>query len=162
MSTWDEIIKRDDVRASWFYTHSESGQDHGGTDAHDYDVYDVVFSRDNGVCLYGGRMNRLHVLMRGIGQSPRLSQRNHGGRLIKPDLAETLARVIDDADEAGEYTSFPAWAREVREMNGAYAEALADLEDWQIQQRRVTELMAWLCDDYAEYVKAAHEYLADH
>lgn len=147
--TLADLIKRDDVRASWFYTHSENASIDS---RYNPDVYDVVFSRNDGVCLYGGRMNRRHVLIDGIHQTPALSQPNQGGRLIKPDAVQTLGDLLGDAAEADNYDTFAEWFDGQGNISNTPApQLLAEYE--QIMKVR-DALRAWLGDDFTEYVYA--------
>jgi hypothetical protein len=160
MTTLAELIKRDNVEAHWFWTHSVS------TGAYDqYEVYDVVFVRNTDEIAVNGGNTRATLYLRGISECINNGMNKHGGKLIYPDPVETLAHVISDAHIAHMYHTFAGWADDQRNTGGGYREALADFEEWEIHRARHAEITRWLgqedSDTYDAYVEAAQEYLAE-
>ena len=150
MTTLAELIARDDVRAAWFYTHSENVSD--SDNRKNPDMYDAVFSINDGISQYGGRMNRRHAFFRGIGQSPALSRPNQGDRLVKPDPVETLGHLLSDAAEIDANPTFREWA-EYREL-GAGQPAWDQLAHYETQTAMRDRMRAWLGEHYDEYQAA--------
>lgn len=157
----DELIKQDNIRAAWFWVDS--------VDAGPYaenEKFDVVFTRETAYVVGTGYQQRRTLFIQGITTAQADSRREHGGRIIRPDLAATLAHVIADAHEAGQYTSFQGWASDCRDTSRPYRDALLDFEDWEIHRARHAQLVTWLgqqdSDDYDTYVAAAQKYAAEH
>lgn len=150
MTTLAELIERDDVRAAWFYTHSVNVSD--SDNRKNPDMYDVVFSIDDGISQYGGRMNRRHVLFRGIGQAPALSRPNQGDRLVKPDPVETLGYLLSDAAEVDDNPAFRTWV-ERREGMGE-GPAWDQYAQYEEQLAMCSRMRTWLGDRYDEYQAA--------
>lgn len=148
MTTLANLMKRDDVRAAWFYAYSE---DTGSADNRENpDVYDVVFSIDDGISQYGGRMNRRHIFFQGIGQAPALSRPNQGDRLVKPDPVETLGNLLSDAAETDANPTFREWV-EYRESESPAWDQYTQYEEQTALRDR---MRAWLGDRYDEYQAA--------
>ncbi len=162
MTTFEQLIKQDNVTAAWFWVTSVDVGPYA-----ENEKFDAVFVRETSYVVGGGYKRRRTLYVQGITTDQTDSRREHGGRIVRPDLHAVLADVITNAHEASEYDSFQEWAGDRRDVSGlTYADALGDLEDWNIQRARHRQLVAWLgqqdSDDYDAYVKAAQEYAAEH
>jgi hypothetical protein len=152
-----ELIKRDSVTGAWFWITS--------IDAGPYaenEQFDATFVRETGEVVGGGYLRRQTFHIQGITTAQVDSRRENGGRIVRPELTETLAQVITDADRAAQYDSFREWAEGCQDMSLTYQDALTDFEEWEINRARHPQIVAWLGDAYDEYVKAAEKYLAEH
>ena len=159
--TLTELINQDSITAAWFWVTS--------LDAGPYaenEQFDAVFVRETNYVVGGGYRERRTLYVRGITTTQTDSRRENGGRAIRPDLAHSLASVIADAHEAAQYTSFRAWALDVRDTSAGYRAAIDDYDDWEIHRARHREIARWLdgegSDTYDAYVQAAAEYAAEH
>lgn len=159
--TLPELIARDSITAAWFWVTS--------LDAGPYaenEQFDAVFVRETNYVVGGGYRERRTLYVRGITTAQVDSRRENGGRVIRPDLASSLAQVITDAHQAAQYTSFRAWALDVQDHSAGYRAAIDDYDDWVIHRAWHTEIARWLngegSDTYNTYVQAAQQYAAEH
>lgn len=155
--TLDELIKRHHITAAWFWVASISAGSYA-----ENEQFDVVFTRQTDLVVGGGYNERRTFYVQGITTAQGDSRRKHGGKIVRPDLLETLAYVIRDAHEAAQYATWGAWAVDTRDTSRSYKDALADFEDWEVQRERHRQLVAWASDEYDAYVKAAEQYAAGH
>lgn len=159
--TLTELIEQDNVTAAWFWTTS--------LDAGPYaenEQFDAVFVRETNHLVGGGYRERRTLYVRAITTAQTDSRRENGGREIRPDLASTLAQVITDAHQAAQYTSFRAWALDVRDPSAGYRAAIDDYDAWETLRALHTEVARWLdgegSDTYDAYVQAAQQYATEH
>lgn len=157
MPTLEELIKRDSITGAWFWVTSISDGPYA-----ENEKFNAVLTRDTNYVVGGGYHERRTFYMEGIITAQVDSRRENGGRIVRPDLLPVLAAVIADAHEAAQYGTFAEWAEDVRDLSRGYRDALNDMEDWEIQRARHSQLVAWAGDEYDEYVKAAQTYAAEH
>lgn len=155
--TLAELMQFDNITAAWFWTTSEDAGPYAENER-----FDVVFVRETDTFVGGGYHERRTLYVQGVITAQKDSRRENGGRIVKGDPQEVLARVIADAHEASQYGTFPEWAEDTRDHSGDYLQALADMEDYRIHRERHHALTAWLGESYDEYVKAAQEYNSEH
>ncbi len=145
MTTLAELIARDDVRATWFWTRSVSTGRYS-----EMESYDAVFSR-NGRPSVTGELERPTLFVRDLRESENNSMRNNGGKKIKPDLHEMLGMLLSDANDADTSPTFSDWFQGQDVTGRTAPELLAEYE--QITKIR-DDLRAWLGDYYDEYQAA--------
>lgn len=166
MTTLDELIERDNVRAAWFWIDSINVGPYA-----EEEKFDAVFTRDTGLVVGGGERQRRTLYVQGITTHKSMSRRENGGRMVRPDLTATLAEVIADAHTAAQYDTFAEWADDQRDMSGSYRDALIAIDEWNTDRARHAAIMAWLgpvpaCGAssgvYDLYVQAAQQYVSEH
>lgn len=149
MTTLAELMKRDDVTATWFWTHEVSTGPYS-----EYEVWDVVFVRDTHepqLWVTDGDTRRT-VYFQGINGCQADSRRETGGRRREPDLADVLNSLLSDAMDADNSPTFSEWFHNQYNVTGRTApELIAEYE--QITKIR-DDLRAWLGDAYDEYQSA--------
>lgn len=147
MSSLDDLIKRDGIRARWFWTHEVSTGPYT-----EYEVWDLVLIRptdDPALYVTDGNTRRT-AYFQGISGSEADSRRNNGGRHVNPALADALAELLMDASRVEELPSIKDWLQEALEA-GAYT----SYDEIEVQYTAAVEtraqLMRFLGDSYEEY-----------
>lgn len=158
MTTLNDLANQDHITGAWFWVTSNSVGPYA-----EEEQFDAVFVRSTARVVGGGYRERRTLYVQGIVTHKSMSRREHGGRIVRPELLPTLAEVIRYAHEAGQYDTFTEWSSDCRDHSLGYRDALSDFEEWEIQRARHKQLVAWLgqqdSDDYDAYVKAAEEFL---
>lgn len=162
--TLSELIERDNVTATWFWTHSVSVDPYK-----EMESYDVVFTRD-GRPSVTGELERPALFVRGIRQSVANSMRNNGGRKIEPDPHETLGSLLSHAIDVDNISNFEEWGAETwgdapvpmvrpgimecdphKIAKHAFAEASRARKVYEEHLSLFADMRRWLGDAYDEY-----------
>jgi hypothetical protein len=152
MSTLTDLMKRDTVRAAWFWVDSIDNGRYS-----ERERFDLVFTRETGYVVGGGEMQRRTLYVPGVQTEESKSRRNNGNRVIKGDDTDVLYNLLCAALAIDSNPAFPAWAQETRDCTTGYRDALADYEAWEQDKAMARQLRVWLGDAYDEYTMAAIE-----
>ncbi len=152
MTTLAELIKRDSVEAHWFWVDSISAGPYA-----ENEQFDATFVRDTGFVVGGGEIQRRTLHFRGVQTAQVDSMRENGGRLINPDLVETLGHMLSAAADIDNYPVIRDWLEATRDTSRGFLEAAAALDDRDADARLRDDLRVWLGDSYDEYIEAERD-----
>lgn len=167
MSRLDELIEMHVIQSTPIYVHTVTRDGEEYTDPRtgrklrymhgeaDYDVYDVLLTRDVGPSLYGGLSDRRTLLTHGYGQAIALSRKRNGDRLTPPTTAEILLAQLQNAyalEAAAD--DWQEWARE--EINGGESKGFDDgmnaYNAYQVARERRNDLETFLGATYGHFL----------
>jgi hypothetical protein len=153
MTNLADLIKRDNITAHWVNTHEVSTGPHT-----EYEVWDLLLVRDSNEpqrWVTDGDTRRT-AYIQGIGGSHATSRRETGGNPTPPDLTETLATLLTDAQETDDNPTFREWAEYRHDMSNR-STAWEQLAEYEELTRNRDTLRAWLPDAYDEYLNAERD-----
>lgn len=149
METLTDLIAQNNIRSTWFYSHSvDAGT---GDNRSDYDVFDMLLYIDAGVCLYGGISNQRTLLVREYGVAPANSQPSTGGELRPPTTQGVLANITADAVDVDNAATWQEWAQERYGDGGTFTDGLAAYDRWKATKHQRDELFTFLGSDGGEW-----------